>query len=156
MKRGSSTIIGNTVNVNTSGSQDVYAFNCETTLWSTLPQCRYIESTLTNIKSKLTAVGGYDRDPYTFVNKLITHHDQRWVELYPPMPTERFKAAVLSTTTHVFVMGGRHMGVILNTTEVLNIRAKQWSTANPIPYEMSMASITLCGEILYLMGGVTS
>ena len=156
MRRGSSTIIGETVYVNSYYSRDVYAFHCNTTQWSTLPQCPYILSILTTINSMLTTVGGIDTTSrYKTTNKVITHRDHKWVELYPPMPTERCWAAVLSTTTHVAVMGGLKGCNPLAITEVMDIQTKQWSTASPLPYGIYEASTTLCGEILYLMGGYT-
>ena len=158
MFRGSSTIIGETVYVNPCTSLDVYAFHCNTTQWSTLPQCPYRLSTLTTINSMLTTVGGVDTTSGCIItNKVITHRDHKWVELYPPIPTVRCWAAVVSTTTHVAVMGGSN-GVNLNRlaiTEVMDIQTKQWSTASPLPYEILWATTTLCGEILYLMGGDT-
>ena len=157
MDRGSSTIIGETVYVNPSYSRDVYAFHCNTTQWATLPQCPYRGSTLTTINSMLTTVGGRDTTSgYMTTNKVITHCDHKWVELYPPMPTGRYGAAVLSTTTHVALMGGLNGCNLLAITEVMDIQTKQWSTASPLPYEIYWASTTLCGEILYLMGGVTN
>ena len=157
MPRGTSTIIGETVYVNGYNSRNVYAFHCNTTQWSTLPQCPYRLSTLTTIHSMLTTVGGSDTTSvYTTTNKVITHRDHKWVELYPPMPTERCLAAVLSTTTHVAVMGGWNGGNRLAITEVMDIQTKQWSTASPLPYGIYQASTTLCGEILYLMGGFTN
>ena len=156
LERGSSTIIGETVYVNPFHSQDVYAFHCNTTQWSTLPQSPCVRSTLTSINSMLTTVGGRDTTSgYKFTNKVITHRDHKWVELYPPMPTVRCWAAVLSTTTHVAVMGGLNGANRLAITEVMDIQTKQWSTASPLPYEIYWASTTLCGEILYLMGGYT-
>ena len=156
MRRGSSTIIGETVYVNSYYSRDVYAFHCNTTQWSTLPQCPYILSILTTINSMLTTVGGIDTTSrYKTTNKVISHRDHKWVELYPPMPTERCWAAVLSTTTHVAVMGGQNDDNLLAITEVMDIQTKQWSTASPLPYGIYEASTTLCGEILYLMGGYT-
>ena len=156
MQRGSSTIIGETVYVNPSYSRNVYAFHCNTTQWSTLPQCPCMHPTLTTINSMLTTVGGNDTTSgYMITNKVITHRDHKWVELYPPMPTERCLAAVLSTTTHVAVMGGLKSTNLLAITEVMDIQTKQWSTASPLPYRIYLASTTLCGEILYLMGGVT-
>ena len=156
MRRGSSTIIGETVYVNSYYSRDVYAFHCNTTQWSTLPQSPYRRSTLTSINSMLTTVGGIDTTSgYLITNKVITHRDHKWVELYPPMSTVRCLAAVLSTTTNVAVMGGLNGGNRLAITEVMDIQTKQWSTASPLPYEIYRASTTLCGEILYLMGGDT-
>ena len=156
MHRGSSTIIRETVYVNDYYSRDVYAFHCNTTQWSTLPQSPYRDSTLTTINSMLTTVGGEDTTSrYKTTNKVITHRDHKWVELYPPMPTGRYWAAVLSTTTHVAVMGGRNDNNRLAITEVMDIQTKQWSTASPLPYEIYLATTTLCGEILYLMGGDT-
>ena len=157
MRRGSSTIIGETVYVKSSHSRNVYAFHCNTTQWATLPQSPYRSSTLTTINSMLTTVGGMDTTSrYKITNKVITHCDHKWVELYPPMPTERHLAAVLSTTTRVAVMGGRNGVSKLAITEVMDIQTKQWSTASPLPYGISLATTTLCGEILYLMGGVTN
>ena len=157
MDRGSSTIIGETVYVNSYYSQDVYAFHCNTTQWSTLPQCPCMHSTLTTINCMLTAVGGQDANSfYMYTNKVITYCDHKWVELYPPMPTERCWAAVLSTTTHVAVMGGWNGANRLAITEVMDIQTKQWSTASPLPYGTYRASTTLCGEILYLIGGVSA
>ena len=154
MERGSSTIIGETVYVNPYNSRNVYAFYCNTTQWSTLPQSPYIHSTLTTINSMLTTVGGIDTTSgYMYTNKVITHRDHKWVELYPPMPTVRCWAAVLSTTTHVAVMGGWKGVNKLAITEVMDIQTKQWSTASPLPYGISLATTTLCGEILYLIGG---
>ena len=157
MERGSSTIIGETVYVNPYNSRNVYAFYCNTTQWSTLPQSPYIHSTLTTINSMLTTVGGQDTTSgYMYTNKVITHRDHKWVELYPPMPTVRCWAAVVSTTTHVAVMGGWNGTNRLAITEVMDIQTKQWSTASPLPYEIRLATTTLCGEILYLMGGLTN
>ena len=156
MVRGSSTIIGETVYVNDYNSRNVYAFHCKTTQWSTLQPCPYRRSTLTTINSMLTTVGGIDTTSlYRTTNKVSTHRDQKWVELYPPMPTERYGVAVLSTTTHVAVMGGLKGANRLAITEVVNIQTKQWSTASHLPYGISLATTTLCGEILYLMGGYT-
>ena len=108
MSRGSFTIIGEIVYVNPYKSQDVYAFHCNTTQWSTLPQCPYKHSTLTTTNSMLTTVGGSATyySLYKTTNKVITHRDHKRVELYPPMPTRWCWAGVLSTTTHVAVMGG--------------------------------------------------
>ena len=160
MYRGSSTIIGETVYVNPYKSRNVYAFHCNTTQWATLPQCPCIHTTLTTINSMITTVGGIDTTSrHMTTNKVITHRDHKWVELYPPMPTVRCATAVLSTTTHVAVMGGRNDGNYdynsLAITEVMDIQTKQWSTASPLPYEIKLATTTLCGEILYLMGGDT-
>ena len=156
MCRGSSTIIGETVYVNFFNSRNVYAFHCNNTQWATLPQSPYIRSTLTTIHSMLTTVGGMDTTSGCMItNKVITHRDHKWLELYPPMPTERCLAAVLSTTTHVAVMGGLKSTNPLAITEVMDIRTKQWSTASPLPYEIYLATTTLCGGILYLMGGDT-
>ena len=156
MSRGSSTIIGETVYVNPYNSQDIYAFHCNTTQWSTLPQSPCIDSTLTTINSMLTTVGGKDTTSrYKTTNKVITHRDHKWVELYPPMPTVRCWATVVSTTTHVAVMGGQKGVNELAITEVMDIQNKQWSTASPLPYGIYQATTTLCGEILYLMGGYT-
>ena len=157
--RGSSIIIGDTVYINPYNSQDVYAFHCDTTEWSTLSQtqCPCNRCTLSSIDMKLTTVGGEDPNPPNMpTNKVLTHCDEKWVELYPPMTTARCWAAVLSTTTHLAVMGGEDWkGSVLETTEILDMKSKQWSIASPLPYSIIQATATLCEETIYLMGGDT-
>lgn len=161
MRRGSSTLVGNIAYFNTWDSRDIFAFNCNTTQWSTLPQCTNSYSTLTNINNQLTAVGG-QQDPYTFdwaTNKLLTYQssDQQWVEQYPPMPTRRYAAGVVSTNTHVVVLGGFISDFggpkVIRTVEVMDLTIKQWSTASPLPYSICLTTTVLCGDTIYLTGG---
>ena len=156
MYRGSSTVIGRVAYFNPWDSQDVYAFQDNN--WTMLPQCPYKNSTLTSINDQLTAVGGMDPDSwYIITNKIYTHctSDRTWVQQYPPMTVKRSRTTVLSTRTHVFVMGGESGGRKLTSTEVMNIQIKQWSRAHCLPFWVYQASTTLCGETLYLIGGAT-
>ena len=80
---------------------------------------------------------------------------------FPPMTLVRRGTTVLSTTAHTVAMGGYggrpeedHVER-LNNIEVLNIHTKQWSIASPLPYEIQQATVTLCGDTLYMMGGLT-
>ena len=157
LQRGSSTVIGNVVYFSPLSSDIVYAFTCTTTQWSTLQSCPYEDFTLTNINAQLTTVGGCDYNswPPAPTNKVFTHStDEKWIEQYPPMPTKRKLAAVHSTNTHVIVIGGSD-GVRLTATEILDLETQQWSTASPVPYGIYLATMSLCGETLYLMGGNT-
>ena len=72
-----------------------------------LPSCSYEDSGLAIIDSELTTVGGRDgADRRT--NKLFTLRQGKWVEVYPPMNTARYRPAVVSTSDddYLIVIGG--------------------------------------------------
>lgn len=58
------------------------------------------------------------------------------------MTTARSYAACI-TTEQALVAGGRHGFDSLNTVEVMNINAKQWTAVSPLPQKVT--GIT-CGE----------
>ena len=44
-------------------------------------------------------------------------------------------------------------GRIVTTVEILDTELRQWSSAASLPHPMSQASITVCEDLLYLLGG---
>ena len=42
---------------------------------------------------------------------------------------------------------------ILSTVEVMDTDTLQWSTASSLPYPLSDATATVCGDRVYLVGG---
>ena len=70
------------------------------------------------------------------------------------MPTKRFDLSALCTGTALIVAGGKEDNYqTVKTVEVLNTETGQWLMAPDLPQPMSQSSLTLCGDLVYLLGG---
>ena len=127
--------------------------------WSQLPDCPFSHCPLIIVNKLLTLVGGSQQEIYS--NKLLsltgegssTAH-KRWTEEFPPMPTKRSNAAAICTGTSLIVAGGQGKGVpVMTTVEVMNTWTSQWSTAARLPEPMWAASVAMCGDRVYVLGG---
>ena len=86
---------------------------------------------------------------------------RRWIEKFPPMPTKRYCVSTLCTGTTLIAVGGWGLGghgynlkdEVLKTVEVLNTETRVWHTAADLP-QLSESSLALCGDLVYLLGGV--
>ena len=153
MKRGACVVDGDVAYfMNTDGQ--TCSFNSSTRRWSRLPECPYLFSNLAVIKGRLTAIGGWSqgRDQ----NKLLSIVDKKWVEHFPPMPTNRCSTAAVTTKQHVIVAGGKRGSNRPSIVEVLDIVYLVWSTAASLPQPHSSVSATICGDCLYMLGGVVA
>ena len=78
----------------------------------------------------------------------------QWEELLPPMPTQRARAAAVTTPNHLIVAGGRSSVAVgqglLCEVEILNLESFHWSSASSSPQAFQFPHMTLCGEHLYL------
>ena len=104
----------------------------------------------------LTTVGGYRDDGKKDTNKLLslTGEGRWWSEKFPPMPTKRYAVSVLCTGTSLIVAGGVNDKIRpLRAVEVLNTETQQWRIAPDLPQSLSESSLTLCGDLVYLLGG---
>jgi N-acetylneuraminic acid mutarotase len=80
-----------------------------------------------------------------------------WTKKFSPMPTRRYNVSALCTGTALIVAGGWGHGDkegALKTVEVLNTETQQWHTSADFPQPLLYSSITLCGDLVYLLGGV--
>ena len=77
----------------------------------------------------------------------------KWLPHFPAMPTARRSTAAVCSGHSLIVAGGSDGHNRLATVEVLDIDTKQWSTACSLPHPFSEATISICRERLYLMGG---
>ena len=140
-------------------SRKIYAYHISSSNWSPVSDCPTNDGfTLTIIDSLLTAVGGFGDDNKD-TNKLFSLTGEgsggKWTEKFPPMPTKRFCVSALCTRTALVVAGGSFGGnQKLNRVEVLNVETRQWHTAPDLPESLSESSLTLCGDLVYLLGGV--
>ena len=115
--------------------------------WSELPQCCSSCFALVVVGGLLTTVGGRDS------KKLFSFSGRKWMEIFPPMPTKRERSAAVCTGHSLVVAGGREKPrQALSTVEVMDTNTLQWSTAASLPRGLCQASITSCGDYLYLLG----
>ena len=71
------------------------------------------------------------------------------------MPTKHYSVAALCTGTTLIVAGGYDdNGKSLKTVEVLSTETRQWHTAPDLPEPLAESSLILCGDLVYLLGGV--
>ena len=146
---------GNTAYFSESGH--VYSYDSKEEKWSELPKCPQGYGTLAIVKNLLTAVGGTQSDKPT--NTLLSLSGEgsrrKWSEHFPPMPTKRYLTTVVCSGRSLVVAGGEvDNDTRLRTVEVMDTESLQWSTASSLPHPLTEASATICGEILYMLGGL--
>ena len=159
MSRYCDAVVDNsTVYYRSDGDHNIYAYHISSSNWSTIPDCPHMGGfAIAVIDGVLTTVGGFGYDTKN-TNKLFSltraGSRRKWTEKFPPMPTKRFSMAALCIGTALIVAGGsddsyKH----LKTVEVLNTETQQWHTAPDLPEPLIMSSLTLCGDLIYLLGG---
>ena len=172
MARGAAVVKGNTVYISPFHSKEVYSCNVISgdQQWSTLPRHPYSDFSLVLINSLLTSVGGCGRGHFT--NSLLSligegrKSKRKWSEVFPAMPTPRSGTASVTTEQALIVAGGFSGAQHLDTVEVMDIPSQEWTTAICLPRPLATPtchahlprpcsmSATICGDQLYLAGGV--
>ena len=148
---------GNTVFFRYRGTVIVYSYDVTNNSWSQLPDCVYVNGSITIISGWLTTIGGGAFSALS--NELYSLTGEgRWMTNFPPMPTKRNHTIAVCTGTSLIVAGGqRELKVIGNKTlsvvEVMNTETYQWSTAADLCQPVYLASARVCGEQLYMLGG---
>ena len=155
MHRGSVAVDDNMVYCNGSGSCIVHSYNSQNEVWGRLPDCTYIDFCLVIVQHMLTTVGGFRNGP---TNSLLSLSDKRfrrrkWSPHFPAMPTERYNTAAVCSDFSLIVAGGYDDRKILPTVEVLDTNTRQWSTASSLLHPYSEATLGICGNRLYMLGG---
>ena len=127
--------------------------------WSTLPeQQRAAAIALAN--NHITLIGGQDVSTGKFTNTPSTWYEEkgRWKQVLPPMPTERYSPVVISHDNLLLVTGGlaEDVATVLSTTDVLDLTTMKWTSPEGLnlPVPLWWHHLALCGEYLYLVGGV--
>ena len=69
--------------------------------------------------------------------------------VFPPMPTKRHSTTAVTTRKHLIVAGGA-----TTIVEVMDTETRLWSTTSSLPQPCSWGSATICGDQLYILGGV--
>jgi hypothetical protein len=154
-------VYNRTVYCKYDSNDKVYAYHISSSSWSLTPNSPSHDNdfALVVIDGLLTTVGGYGDDNKN-TNKLLslTGEDsgRRWTEKFPSMPTKCFTVSALCTGAALIVAGGRggDKDEALKTVEVLNTETREWHTAADLPQPLALSSMTLCGDLVYLLGGV--
>ena len=153
MRRGTAVVSGNVAYFNYAGP-DVHAYHVDEDKWTSLPDCTQKYFGLAVINSLLTAVGGEKNPSNVPTNTLTSLREGKWVELLPPMSTNRVRPAVVTTdnNNHVIVAGGETMlGVMIwfTTVEVLNCSSLQWTSVCDLPKPLYFIAATICNDRIY-------
>ena len=158
MMRGSATVHGSTAYFGPAGSRQVFSYNSDTEEWSALPECPRTDFTLTVITGLVTAVGGSKIFVSNTLFSLVEDGRRRrrkWVEHFPRMPTKCKLAGVVCSGKALVVAGGQGEWLTpLTTVQVMNTDTLTWSTASSLPYPFYGGSATVCGDRVYLVGGI--
>ena len=138
----------------------VLMFNSGTKQWGVLPECPKKYFSIAVVNGQLTAIGGKHSGRVT--NTLLSLSQdkpdisqQKWLGQLPPMTYCRSHPAVATTNTSLIVAGGWGTGVKETEVEVMDTQTLQWSTAASLPLPLSSATATICGDRLYLGGGIS-
>ena len=143
-----------------SYSGEIYSYDSASKAhwkWTRLSKYPYEGASLAVVCGYLTGIGGCNNmmKENTYTNKLLSLQE-RWVPVFPPMPTKRRLTSAISSTKHLIVAGGSHTP-LRNTTivEVMDTEALVWSTVASLPYSYYDSSGTICGDQVYMLGGGT-
>ena len=148
----SSVVEGNMAYFNPLHSNNVYSYDSEKRMWSSLPQSPHSLCSLAVVSGLLTAIGGWLGRNVT--NQLLSLTGEgKWVERFPPMPTKRNGTAAVCSGKSLVVAGGLGGdGKPLHTVEVMDTETLQWSTASSLPFALRYASAAICQDRFYLLG----
>ena len=118
--------------------------------WTLLPKHQNKNFGLAVIDGNLTTVGGSSNTLFSLLE------DNEWIEVFPPMPTERSEVTCITTEKNLIVAGGSsdfEDPPCLDTVEVMDINTKQWNSVAALPIKGLQFSGIVCRGKLYLAGG---
>ena len=156
MWRGAAVSHGNMAYFNPGESTKLYCYESQQQQWQQLPDCPSMNFAMVMVEGRLTTVGGVDQQwhPTSSLSSLTGEDENsKWVELFPRMPTARCYLAAVCKGRNVIAAGGRGGGRNRSTVEILDTELRQWSSASSLPRPMWGASIAVCEDLLYLLGG---
>ncbi len=140
----------------TTGSKNDYivmTYDTHSGRWGTLPPYRTCYFGMTVIRDQLVLVGGKDKDwKYCRSLGVWRTDSEKWVDLYPDMPTSRSHSSVATYNEYLIVAGG-YNGECLSSVDVMNIDTKQWYSGPPAPRSFSYMKTATVGDMSYYMGG---
>ena len=154
MCRGSAAADSNMAYFHGDGST-VHSYDSNTREWRRLPATPQTRSTLVVVHHVLTMVGGEISGEATdsLLSLMGEGRGIKWLPNLPAMPTKRYKTAAVCSGRSLIVAGGKDDRNRLATVEVLDTDTRQWSIASALTHPFYLATISICGERLYMLGG---
>ena len=151
---GSSTVDGDKAYFRSKGSQVVLEYNFKLKQWCAMPKHVIASFTIVCVDHVLTTVGGrfggdYNNKLYSLIENLV---GRKWVEHFPPMPTQLGTPAAVYTNNTLVVAGGFD-GTCLAIVEVLDTQTNQWAIASSLPIPISQASAVVHENCIYISAG---
>ena len=155
MCRGSAAADANVAYFNGRGHNTVHSYDSNTEEWRQLPDAPHTESTLVVVHHILTMVGGEisGRATDSLLSLMEEGKGKKWLPNLPAMPTKRCDTAAVCSGHSLIVAGGWDGSNYLATVEVLDTDTRQWSVASSLTHAFTRATISICGERLYMLGG---
>ena len=134
-------------------------FNSRRGQWTILPECNKKFFSIAVVNGLLTAIGGRVslRTTNTLLSLSLDTPDisqEKWIEKLQPMTYYRNTPAVITIDTSLIVAGGWGPDERKAPVEVMDTQTLQWSTVASLPHPLWEATTTICGERLYLGGGI--
>ena len=153
--RGSVAVDANMVYCNGWDSTTVHTYDLQKEEWGRVTDCSYPHSCLVIVQGLLTTVGGgpHLRPTNSLLSLTGEGGDSKWSPLFPAMPTERRNTGAVYDGCSLIVAGGYDGDNRLATVEVLDTNTRQWSTASSLLHRYSQATLGICGDRLYMLGG---
>ena len=154
MCRGSVAADANMAYFNGADHRTVHSYDSDTQEWRQLPDTPHTESTLVVVDHILTMVGGQisGRATDSLLNLMGEERGGKWLPNLPVMPTKRYNTSAVCSDRFLIVAGGQNGSNYLATVEVLDTDTRQWSVASSLTHPFSLATISICGERLYILG----
>ncbi len=135
----------------------VHCYDPPQDIWSTLPRLPVCYCGLGEVKGELVAVGGVDSSDSVSNVVHVFNEGRNWKLTIPPMPTARYRPAVVSLPTHLVVAGGGlGSGSITDNVEIYNISTSQWSETDRLPCACFDQRGIVYNNTVYVMGGFDS
>ena len=141
------------------------SYNSTSNKWFELPKYPYRYGSLAIVNHQITGIGGCGNvfEKQTHTKKLLSLRrswilrSYNWSDVFPPMPTKRSCTTAITSKEHLIVAGGT-TGIDLdenvNTVEVMDTKTLVWSIVASLPHPYKLESATICGDHLYMLGGV--
>ena len=136
--------------------EHVHRFDLEKNHWDKLPPSKYHHCVPVVLEGKLSLIGG--RKPNkTVISKVNTYVEEsnEWKTVYPDMNQPRYRPAIVTTDSHVIVLGGKikERNKLTDTIEIMNIKDKEWITlATTLPDKMYDMSATISNDKVWIIG----
>ena len=140
--------------------RSVYKYSITDDKWNRpLPPAPVVKFGIAQLSGKILLIGG--RPKASRVTDKVYEYDEgtkQWItsDSVPSMPTPRSSLTAISwkSPAAILACGGfdRHFNP-LTCVEIYHQRSAQWQTSSPLPFPRAIATHTVIGNTVYIVGG---